>query len=397
MTRKQAVKTSSEGFHLSILAKSDGTSKRDRLRSFVNSSFCRIRDHRVLVVDSVGSCKYDLHQFDRPRRNKDQEVTLRAFPISSSMFRRARRNSNKKNESIHIHVIFRRRRDMQRGEPILVSPQGFAVVLPYVNPPPEPLEIAPQPPKRSKPRTRRWRKPFCACFSPSVSDSDDEDRTDGIQRVSRNGMNIEVPMGRPWSISSVNEEVRRRLALAGVFEDQSNRPNVHRIIEYGRHLVGDIDQIYASTYYWGVMDRYKAEELLEGKEEGTFLLRDSAQDDYLFSVSFRRYQRTLHARIEQMNHRFSFDVFDPNVFSSKKVTDLIENYKDPSRCLFYEPQLTHPLPRKSVFSLAELCRAKVLSNTTYDAIPKLPLPFSLTNFLRQYYYSVPLRVHDLNN
>ena len=35
--------------------------------------------------------------------------------------------------------------------------------------------------------------------------------------------------------------------------------------------------------------RYEAEALLEGRPEGSFLLRDSAQDEYLFSVSFRRY------------------------------------------------------------------------------------------------------------
>lgn len=60
----------------------------------------------------------------------------------------------------------------------------------------------------------------------------------------------------------------------------------------------DLEKITACCYYWGKMDRYEAEKLLEGKPEGTFLLRDSAQDDYLFSVSFRKYGRSLHARIE---------------------------------------------------------------------------------------------------
>lgn len=54
------------------------------------------------------------------------------------------------------------------------------------------------------------------------------------------------------------------------------------------------------------MDRVEAERLLDGKPEGTFLLRDSAQEDYLFSVSFRKYNRSLHARIEQFNHKFRY-------------------------------------------------------------------------------------------
>jgi hypothetical protein len=64
---------------------------------------------------------------------------------------------------------------------------------------------------------------------------------------------------------------------------------------------------------------------------GTFLLRDSAQIKYLFSVSFRRYDRTLHARIEHLDGKFSFDIHDSSVFTANKITELIENYKDPSR------------------------------------------------------------------
>lgn len=67
------------------------------------------------------------------------------------------------------------------------------------------------------------------------------------------------------------------------------------------------------------MDRYEAERLLEGKPEGTFLLRDSAQEEFLFSVSFRKYGRSLHARVEQWNHKFSFDSHDPGVYASETV------------------------------------------------------------------------------
>lgn len=67
------------------------------------------------------------------------------------------------------------------------------------------------------------------------------------------------------------------------------------------------------------MDRYEAERLLDGKQEGTFLLRDSAQEEFLFSVSFRKYGKSLHARIEQWNHKFSFDSHDPGVYASDTV------------------------------------------------------------------------------
>ncbi|VDP48709.1 unnamed protein product [Soboliphyme baturini] len=140
------------------------------------------------------------------------------------------------------------------------------------------------------------------------------------------------------------------------------------------------------------MNRFEAEKLLENKPEGTFLLRDSAQSEYLFSVSFRRYQRTLHARIEQLNHRFSFDSYDPSVFSATTVSQLIEHYKDPANCLFFEPQLSRPLCRNFVFPLQHLCRSVICSRITYNDIAQIRIPKSFRNFLREYHYRQPVRI-----
>ncbi|KAK6026954.1 SOCS box [Ostertagia ostertagi] len=210
-------------------------------------------------------------------------------------------------------------------------------------------------------------------FSPTVSDSDTDD-DNAVQNA-----------GRSWS-SSVAEMVRQRLAIVGEAANQlagpaitRRSPTVHRIVEYSHHLVPDIDKIINSSYYWG-----------------TFLLRDSAQTEYLFSVSFRRYQRTLHARIEQGNHRFSFDIHDQSVFSAPTITKLIEKYKDPARCLFFEPQLTHPLHRGRVFSLQELCRGVIVSRTTYTGVASLRLPPKLKQYIREYHYTIPVRTVTLS-
>jgi len=79
---------------------------------------------------------------------------------------------------------------------------------------------------------------------------------------------------------------------------------VHSQIDFMHCLVPDLEKIINSNFYFGKMDRYEAERLLEGKPEGTFLLRDSAQEEFLFSVTFRKYGRSLHARIEQSGHKF---------------------------------------------------------------------------------------------
>ncbi|XP_007890623.1 suppressor of cytokine signaling 5 [Callorhinchus milii] len=170
---------------------------------------------------------------------------------------------------------------------------------------------------------------------------------------------------------------------------------VHTQIDYIHCLVPDLLQITSNPCYWGVMDRYEAEALLEGKPEGTFLLRDSAQEDYLFSVSFRRYNRSLHARIEQWNHNFSFDAHDPCVFHSSTVTGLLEHYKDPSSCMFFEPLLTVPLTRALPFSLQYICRAAICNCTTYDGIDALPLPSVVQEYLKEYHYKQKVRVRWL--
>ncbi|XP_017107250.2 uncharacterized protein Socs36E isoform X2 [Drosophila bipectinata] len=173
---------------------------------------------------------------------------------------------------------------------------------------------------------------------------------------------------------------------------------VHSQIDFMHCLVPDLEKITNSSFYWGKMDRYEAEHLLEGKPEGTFLLRDSAQDEFLFSVTFRKYGRSLHARIEQSGHKFSFDCHDPCVFTAPTVTGLLEHYKDPACVMFFEPCLTMPLHRRQTFSLQQLARATIVSNTNYDGVNQLELPGRLKSYLKEYHYKQKLRVKpcDLN-
>lgn len=166
---------------------------------------------------------------------------------------------------------------------------------------------------------------------------------------------------------------------------------IHTQIDYVNYLVPDQLAITNCSFYWGKIDRYEAEHLLEGKPEGTFLLRDSAQEDHLFSVSFRRFKRSLHARIEQWRHHFSFDSHDPGVFFASSVIDLIEHYKDPSHCMFFEPMLTKPLNRNFVFSLQHLARVNICDRVTYETINTLPIPNVLKSYLKEYHYRTKVR------
>lgn len=182
-------------------------------------------------------------------------------------------------------------------------------------------------------------------------------------------------------------------------QDADDSHRIHTSIDYIHYLVPDLLQITNCSFYWGKMDRYEAERLLENKPEGTFLLRDSAQEEYLFSVSFRKYGRSLHARIEQWNHLFSFDSRDPGVYASKTVCGLIEHYKDPSCCMFFEPMLTIPFHRNFTFSLQHTCRATICSQITYDDVNQLKLPKMLKAYLKEYHYKqrVRVRIFDSEN
>lgn len=178
-----------------------------------------------------------------------------------------------------------------------------------------------------------------------------------------------------------------------MFNSIDQQPRIiHSQVDFIHCLVPDLRKITNCGFYWGKMDRYEAERLLEGKPEGTFLLRDSAQEEFLFSVSFRKYGRSLHARIEQFNHKFSFDCHDPGVFTSPEVTGLLEHYKDPACVMFFEPALTQPLNRNFSFTLQQLCRSLIVSNTTYDGINDLTLPTTLKSYLKEYHYKQRVRV-----
>lgn len=113
----------------------------------------------------------------------------------------------------------------------------------------------------------------------------------------------------------------------------------------------------------------------------------------IYSVSFRRYSRSLHARIEQWNHNFSFDdAHDPCVFHSPDITGLLEHYKDPSACMFFEPLLSTPLIRTFPFPLQHICRTVICNCTTYDGIDALPIPSSMKLYLKEYHYKSKVRV-----
>lgn len=164
-------------------------------------------------------------------------------------------------------------------------------------------------------------------------------------------------------------------------------------------LMRELNRLSRYGWYWGPVSREEAEEKLADQPEGAFLIRDSTDERYLFSLSFRSFNRTLHTRIEYCNGNFSFYHL-PQTEGYQSLVDLIENaIHDSLNGIFYYSRsnsagshsyavkLTKPVSRFThVRSLQYLCRFIIRQHTRVDHIQNLPLPVSVKGWLTESQY-----------
>ncbi|GJQ70854.1 putative suppressor of cytokine signaling [Trypoxylus dichotomus] len=158
----------------------------------------------------------------------------------------------------------------------------------------------------------------------------------------------------------------------------------------------DFSNLRKCGYYWGPITRREAEEKLNNQPDGTFLIRDSASENHLFSLSFRSWGKTLHTRIEYSASRYS--ICDQRGFVT--VVELIDKTMQVSRnsvyCYsrsrtptdpVYPVRLTLPLSRfMCVRSLRHLCRFVIREHINKNDIDKLKLPEAIKSYLEEGYY-----------
>jgi len=60
-------------------------------------------------------------------------------------------------------------------------------------------------------------------------------------------------------------------------------------------------------WYWGAMSFDEAEAMLASRRDGSFLVRDSSDERYILSLSFRSLGGTHHTRIEHYKGTVSID------------------------------------------------------------------------------------------
>ncbi|KAI5733948.1 hypothetical protein M8J77_000681 [Diaphorina citri] len=167
---------------------------------------------------------------------------------------------------------------------------------------------------------------------------------------------------------------------------------------FNMDFASSIEKVKDYGWYWGPISSEAAEKILSTEPDGSFIVRDSSDDHYIFSLTFKLNACVRHVRIEHYQGNFSFG--SCTKFKSHTIVDFIENAVEHSRSgryLFFlhrrpilgpmRVQLLHPVSRfKQVQSLQHMCRFVILKIVRKDHINQLPLPDSLQAYLNTPHY-----------
>ncbi|XP_066251378.1 suppressor of cytokine signaling 2 [Euwallacea similis] len=243
---------------------------------------------------------------------------------------------------------------------------------------------------------RKWHKRMKNCFSKRKHCLGPKGTTNINPELGQTISTQMVPTSEQHNcVNTVNVSLTpssSRLAVEP--DDQHRSPTNSHLSENAPK--NEISTLAHQVWYWGPVSKQLVEAKLEGAPDGSFLVRDSASDRHIFSISFRSVGKTLHTRIESTES--GYKVFDHKGFET--VKDLIDEAIKISaketifcytRSLGLEPnypvRLLKPISRyDEVRSLQNLSRFVIRQHINVNDIEKLCLPARLISFLKEENY-----------
>lgn len=135
-----------------------------------------------------------------------------------------------------------------------------------------------------------------------------------------------------------------------------------------RDFAASIEKVKDCGWYWGPLSSEAAEDLLKTEPDGSFIVRDSSDARYIFSLTFKLHGLVRHVRIEHDQGNFSFGPLTR--FKAATIVDFVEKavaHSRSGRYLFFlhrrpvlgpmQVQLLHPYSRfMHPRSLKHMCR-----------------------------------------
>ncbi|XP_077399557.1 suppressor of cytokine signaling 2 isoform X2 [Vanacampus margaritifer] len=150
-------------------------------------------------------------------------------------------------------------------------------------------------------------------------------------------------------------------------------------------------------WYWGTLTANEAKDVLRDASEGTFLVRDSSQRDFLFTISAVTSAGPTNLRIRYDGAKFKLDSVvpvRPKLQQFDSVVRLVEHYVQLSRtaaAAASPPNGTVPLllTRPAYAAVPPLQHlSRVAINRSARRVGDLPLPNRLKDYLADYFYNV---------
>lgn len=162
----------------------------------------------------------------------------------------------------------------------------------------------------------------------------------------------------------------------------------------GSFITSILQGLRQSGFYWRGLGKEQAELLLSNSTAGTFLLRDSSHQMFLFTLSVKTFSGITNIRIAMIDRRFSLETTDHSTKAQSfdNVLQLITFYIKQSKAnqgkkRTHQLYIDKPFYRK-VCSLQHISRRTIHRNLTGGGLYELPVPDLARSYIANYPFPI---------